>query len=144
MKLLLIYFLSALILFANETSPIHAKVLIIEKILSECSIKHEVKVYSDNKDILLEIKNHKHYKVVQNCEEASVIILENKNSLKKACADKHIFVLNYKLLSEVPQSFGALFWKKGRPNIVIIKPRIEKQSLKISENLEAYLEEKVW
>ncbi len=144
MKLLLIYFLSALLLFAQEESPQHNKVLIIEKILGECSITQEVKIWSDNQEILLEVKEHNNYKVVQSCEDATIIILENKDNLKKACSNKHIFVLKYELLSDIPQSFGALFWKKGRPNIVIIEPRIKKQSIKTSKNLEPYLEKKIW
>jgi len=144
MKFLLTYFLSVLILFATELSPEHNKVVLIEKILGELSIKKEIKIWSDNKEILSEIKNHNNYKTVQNCENATIIILENRDKLIKVCSNKHIFVLNYQLLSDLPQSFGALFWKKGRPNIVIIEPRIKAQSIKAKESLDPYLEEKVW
>ena len=144
MKFLLISFLSALILFATESSPEHNKVVILEKVLSELSIKQEIKIWSDNKEILAELKNHNNYKTVQSCENATIIILENKDKLIKACSNKHIFALNYQLLSDIPQSFGALFWKKGRPNIVIIEPRIKAQSIKANSSLNTYLEEKVW
>ena len=144
MKLLLTYFLSVLILFATESSPEHNKVVILEKVLSELSIKQEIKIWSDNKEILAELKNHNNYKTVQSCENATIIILENKDKLIKACSNKHIFALNYQLLSDIPQSFGALFWKKGRPNIVILKPRIKAQHIVANISLNPYLEEKVW
>ena len=144
MKLLLTYFLSALILFASELSPIHNKVVILEKVIGELSIKQEIKIWSDNKEVLAELKKHNKYKTVQNCKDASIIILEDKNKLPKICSNKHIFALKYQLLSEIPQSFGALFWKKGRPNIVILEPRIKAQHIIANSSLNPYLEEKVW
>ncbi len=144
MKFLLIPFLSALILFASEASLQHDKVLIIEKILGELSIKKEIKIWCDNKEILKEIKNNHNFKIENSCEDATIIILEDKNKLSKACSSKHIFVLSYQLLSDIPKSFGALFWKKGRPNIVILKPRIKAQHIVTNSSLNPYLEEKVW
>lgn len=44
----------------------------------------------------------------------------------------------------MPQSFGALFWKKGRPNIVIIAPRAKERAIEISQKLNEYVEEKIW
>jgi hypothetical protein len=52
--------------------------------------------------------------------------------------------LDYYLLDKIPQSFGAFFWKKGRPNIVFIKPRLKQQSLELSSELKPYIEEQVW
>jgi hypothetical protein len=37
-----------------------------------------------------------------------------------------------------------MFWKKGRPNIVIIEPRIKEQNISISKKLDIYKEEKIW
>ena len=144
MKFLLISFLSALILFASEASPQHNKVLIVEKILNELLLKEEIKIWCDNKEILKEIKNHHNFKIENSCEDATIVILEDKNKLPKACSNKHIFVLKYQLLSDIPQSFGALFWKKGRPNIVILEPRIKAQHIIANSSLNPYLEEKVW
>ncbi len=142
MRLLLITLLSALILFASDVNLHQVKIL--EKILSEVSVNGELKVWSDNKEILSKIKKHGNFKTVQSCEDANIIILENVTKIKKECSGKCTFVLNYNLLSDVPQSFGALFWKKGRPNIVILEPRIKAQSITITKNLEPYLEEKIW
>jgi hypothetical protein len=78
------------------------------------------------------------------CKDATLLILENKKNLDKACHEKVTFVLDYALLKEIPQSFGAIFWKKSRPNIVIIAPRAKQSSIIISEKLDDYLEEKIW
>ncbi|MEA1891355.1 MAG: hypothetical protein U9N33_01435 [Campylobacterota bacterium] len=143
MKLILILIFSALILSASQ-NPEHLRVQILEKVLSEISIDTEILIWSDNKEILSEIAQNKHFKTVQNCEDSNIIILEKESKLTHKCADKHIFVLDYQLLQNLSKSFGALFWKKGRPNIIILEPKIKNQSITVSNALEPYLEEKIW
>ena len=141
MKFLLLSILSALLLSASN---INSQVNIIEKILSEISIKEQITIWSDDKKILSQLKRNRNFKITENCQNATFIILKDKNHLLNDCSNTHIFVLNYKLLSDIPKSFGALFWKKGRPNIVILEPRIKSQSIKVSKNLKPYLEKKIW
>ena len=141
MKLLFLSILSALLLSA---SSINHQVKILEKIISEISLKKQVMIWSDDKEILFQLEKNKKFKVTKHCQNATLIILKEKEELLAACANAHIFVLNYELLSEIPQSFGALFWKKGRPNVVILEPRITAQKIKISQNLKPYLEERIW
>ncbi len=141
MKLLLLTILSALVLSA---SSVGGQVKIIEKIVSQISLDKQISIWSDDKDILAKLKSNNKFKTTSNCRYATFIILKDKNQLSKVCDSAHIFVLNYKLLSDIPQSFGALFWKKGRPNIVIIEPRIMQQNISISNDLKPYLEERVW
>lgn len=141
MKLLFLSILSALILSASN---INHQAKILEKIISEISINNQMKIWSDDKNILSSLKENFNLKIVSKCDKATFVILKNKENLSKICISAYIFVLDYKLLSDIPKSFGALFWKKGRPNIVIIKPRIKSQNIKITQNLEPYLEKKVW
>ncbi len=141
MRILLISILSALLLSASNISH---QVKILEKVVSEISIDKRMVIWSDNREIIFELERNNKFLTTENCQDATLIILKDKKNLLKICSDIPIFVLNYKLLSEIPQSFGALFWKKGRPNIVIVEPRIKAQNIKASNNLRPYLEEKVW
>ncbi len=141
MRILLLAILSALLLSASNISH---QVKILEKVVSEISIDKQIKIWSDDKNIILELEKNNKFLTTKNCQDATFIILKDKRNLSKECKDIHIFVLNYKLLSEIPKSFGALFWKKGRPNIVIVEPRIKAQNIKVTNNLRPYLEEKVW
>ncbi len=141
MKFLLLSILSALLLSA---SSVDSQVKILEKVVSEILLNKQIAIWSDDKDILSKIKNHKKFKTTTNCKEATFVILKDKKSLSRVCGHTHIFVLDYKLLSDIPQSFGALFWKKGRPNIVILESRIKKQGIRVTKNLEPYLEDKIW
>ena len=141
MRLLFLSILSALLLSASDISH---QVKILEKVVSEISLNKEIKIWSDDKNIIEELNKNSKFKTTLNCKDATCIILKDKVNLSNLCDTTYIFVLDYKLLSEVPQSFGALFWKKGRPNIVIIEPRIKAQKILISKNLKPYLEEKIW
>ena len=141
MKYLLIYLLSALLLSAYSE---HHQTKIIEKVVSEISVNKRIILWSDNKKILTLLKSNNRFDTTQKCEDATVIVLQNRSTLSQKCSSKYIFVLNYKLLSDIPKSFGALFWKKGRPNIVILESRIEAQDIGTTKDLEPYLEEKIW
>ncbi|QFR43783.1 hypothetical protein CVO_01960 [Sulfurimonas sp. CVO] len=129
--------------FASENKHI-IKTQILEKIFTNISIQDELIIWSDNKNLLFEFKESTSLKTSSTCEDSSLIILDKKQNLKKSCYKKTIFVLDYSLLKEIPRSFGAMFWKKGRPNIVILKPRIKEQSIKVSNKLDKYIEEKIW
>ncbi|NOR58809.1 MAG: hypothetical protein GQ474_09840 [Sulfurimonas sp.] len=143
MKILLTLIFFATVIFASDSSD-NLRIKILEKIITEISVDKKTKVWSDNKNILRSLKEHNKLETTDNCEDATIIILQEYDNLIKACSSRAIFVLKYKLLSDIPHSFGALFWKKGRPNIVIIKSRIKAQSIQVSNDLKPYLEDKVW
>lgn len=146
MKLLLAIIFSVLVLYANEPHDdiSHIRARILEKVLSKISIHNEILVWSDSKGLMSEFNEATIIKTSINCENATLIVLENKENIKESCRDKAIFALKYNLLTDIQRSFGALFWKKGRANIVIIEPRIKAQSIEISKDLEEYLEEVIW
>ena len=141
MKFLILSILSALLLSASDISQ---QVRILEKVVSEISLGEEIKIWSDDKNIIRQLNRYSKFEITTDCKDATCIILKDKKNLPKVCENTHIFALDYKLLSKIPQSFGALFWKKGRPNIVILEPRIKAQRIIISKNLMPYLEERVW
>ncbi|MCK9490844.1 MAG: hypothetical protein M0Q24_02045 [Sulfurimonas sp.] len=143
MKAFIIILLLSLSSFASDSS-LNLQVKILEKIISEISINKEKIIWSDNKEISKAIENHKLLQTTPNCKKATIMILQDKNNLPKECSHCAIFVLDYALLSQVQKSFGAFFWKKGRPNIVILKSRLKSLLIQASSDLDPYLEEKVW
>ncbi len=143
MKLILSIIFSVLMLSANERIE-HHRANILEKVFSQISINENLKIWCDDNSLMSQLKDHNRLQIVDDCLSANLILLNNQGNLSQSCENKHIFALKYDILSDIPSSFGAFFWKKGRPNIVIIKPRLESQSIKISKRLEEYLEEEVW
>ncbi len=144
MKTVSIILFLTIALFASDNKDI-MRAQILEKIILNIYINETVTIWSDNKELLAEFKKSAHIVTTDSCAKATIIILENKEKIHDdACKNKPIFVLEYNLLKEVPESFGAFFWKKGRPNIVIIEPRIASQNISVSKELKVYVEEKVW
>lgn len=144
MKTIILTLFLVILSSASEDKDV-MRAQIIGKILSNVSINEVIRVWSDNKELIAEFKKNSNFVTTVNCEKATIIVIENKENLHgDACKNKPIFVLNYNLLKDIPDSFGAFFWKKGRPNIVIIEPRIESQNITVSKELKAYVEEKVW
>jgi len=141
-----IFFLSiflAISLLSNENKEA-IQVEILEKIFQNLSLNEKIVIFSDNEKITQEFNKNAHFSTTQDCHMASIIVLEDKKNLKNDFCNKAIFVLKYELLKEIPKSFGSMFWKKGRPNIVIIKSRIKEQKISTFKELDIYLEEKIW
>lgn len=82
--------------------------------------------------------------IAKSCEDSEVLIVKKKLHLEEKCLQKPILVLDYDLLSVYDSSVSAFFWKKGRPNIVFIKSRLEKFDIKLPPSYEIYLEEEIW
>ena len=142
-KIVLIFVILNSLLNASDSS-INLKMQILESIYGCIKSKESMKIWSDDKQIMDYFKSTHKFEVVSQYKDANFIILEKIQDFIKDNSKKHIFVLNYCLLEKIPSSFGAFFWKKGRPNIVFIKPRLQKQNLHLSHKLSRYVEEQVW
>jgi len=125
-------------------SSLDLQVKILEKVLNEISINKKKIIWSDNKSICKAIEKNRLIQTTPECKYATILILQDKKNLPKECYECVLFVLDYELLSKMPNSFGAFFWKKGRPNIVILKSRLKSLFIKASSDLDPYLEEKAW
>jgi len=144
MKRLIIALLLVFPLFASDNKDV-TRAQIIEKIISNISINEVITVWSDNKELVAEFRKSSNIITTDDCDKANIVVVEDaKNIEDEDCKNKPIFVLSYSLLKDLPESFGAFFWKKGRPNIVIIKPRTISQGITVHKELEAYIEEKIW
>lgn len=141
-KIVALILLSVFAFASHHTSGIKAEIL--SKIFSNISLGKEIVIWSDNQNLSAEFDKKGNFATAKTCQDATLLIVENKKLLDKGCSNKAIFVLDYALLNDIEQSFGAIFWKKGRPNIVILAPRAKAQSISISDALSDYVEEKVW
>jgi len=143
LKFLILILLSLSLLLGNQSGD-KLKMQILKNICLSIKSENKMKIWSDDINIMKSFKESDKFVTVSNFNDANFIILTKKIAFLTEDTDKHIFVLNYCLLEYIPNSFGALFWKKGRPNIVFIKSRLEDQSLILSDKLKPYIEEQIW
>ncbi len=111
---------------------------IIEKICTFMMDKRKIHIFvtDEIKDVF---KNSNHIRLADNCEKADIIILTKKFPLEK-CGEKPIFTTKYYLLRYNHNIIGALYWHKGRPNIVLIRERLEKFNITPPHELTQFIE----
>lgn len=143
MKYILVFIVSIYTLFASESSYA-LKHDILARIFKNISLKSEIVIWCDDENLQDEFIKRATFKVAPTCQEASLVVLSDKKKISQQCLDKATFVLDYNLLKELPQSFGAMFWKKARPNIIIIKSRAKAGQITISDSLKSYIEDEIW
>jgi len=143
LKFIIFILLTTSFLFASSSGD-NIKLKILQNICMGIKSSKNMKVWSDEEVVKDSFLSFNKFEVVSDFKEADLIIIKNNFASLDKYKNKHIFVLDYNLLSKIPNSFGAFFWKKGRPNIVFIKSRLDEQKLQLASELEPYIEEKVW
>jgi len=115
-------------------SPDKITAKIYENIMNNLS--HNPKIWTDNYNLKNILKKYSNLDLT-NKNSANIYILNKKI---ENINNKIIFVTNYKLLKDINNSVGAFYWKKGRPNIIFIKERLDKNGIKIPFEYKNYIE----
>jgi len=61
--------------------------------------------------------------------------------LPAECQDKPLFSTSYRIYKNLEKSFGAFYWRKGRPQLRFKKEGLERYHLILPEILQRYEEE---
>ncbi len=133
-KLLIILLLFSINIFANSNYELK----LYEKVLPIIfDIKYPV-VYADShtKEIL---KNSKIFTLTNNCNEVDFMMGKNLIDLNSNCNNKPIFATSYRGFKNMQNSFGAFYWRKGRPQIKFKQDIIIKFNLYIPQTLRKYV-----
>jgi len=110
-----------------------------EKILPVIFKEKTLNVYADAKSKEL-LKHSDKFKILQNCDEDTIVLITDKSSfIPDLCKDKPIFATSYSLYKNNTNSFGAFYWRKGRPQIIFKNEAIKQFNLKIPKNLQKYI-----
>ncbi len=146
MKLVIKLLLILLILktsFGVVISRAHEKdikyeIKILEKIAEDITHKTVIKVYVIGYD-KKKIQNFSnHFKLVMDIDDADIVIVNKYKNVEKL-RNKIILTTDFNLLKEIPESIGALYWKKGRPHIIFIKERLQDYNIKLSKDYEKFI-----
>ena len=128
-------------LYSNTLSQIKAQIIL--SIAHLVTHKKTVKIYVDDPSFLDIFKNSSYIKRVMNCFQADIIITKNSQNIKKQCKKKQTNIISttyrdYKQNSDI--DFGAFFWQKGRPNMLINSKIIRKRSMHLPRSYYKYLD----
>ena len=82
------------------------------------------------------------FEVKSSCSTlVDVLVGSQFTNLSQNCISKPLFATTYRSYSENNNAFGAFYWRKGRPQIHFKKAILKKFHLKLSKNLQRFIDE---
>lgn len=139
-KILILLILSTII----EAKPNMVKAKLIEKISNLLLPNKNISMYIKDSNYI-EIKDelkHKHINIVSDCKNANFIIIKNFKQLSNKCDKEHkiIFTTSYKAYKNTKYVTGAIFWQKGRLNLIFRSNKLKDLSIKLPKFYNKYIE----
>ncbi len=128
-KVLFFIFLFISILFSASSES-----KIISLIFNSLFKGKEILIYTNSKE-KQKIITEAGFIYTYSCKEASIAYISDYS---EECKNKPFFTDNYRSFKENPNAIGAFYWKKGRPNILFLKPRLKSFNLKLPNQLVKY------
>ena len=95
-----------------------------------------INIFPDSEMKVL-FKNSSIFNIVDNCEAADLLVGKRMLNFPNNCKNKPIFATSYRFLDN-ENSFGAFYWRKGRPQIKFKLKVIEKFNLHLPKSLKKY------
>lgn len=151
LKKVFLIFLLPLVLYAKSytylvdeyTKEAEFEAKIVTKIAKDILHNQTIKLYIPNSKALDKKIYSKNTVFVDSCEKANFIFI--KYGQTDECIthknDQYLLTNNYRKLISNPQYFGAFFWSKSRPNIVLIKKRLIKNNIQLSSEYDQFIED---
>ena len=140
MKKLLLLMMITMSMWAGSVEGIKAQ--LISKIATALVDKPSINLYIlddnyQNLDTLFYRINQ-----VPTCQAADMVIAHEMQLVQTFCGTKTPLILmtSYREYKQSPLAIGALFWQKGRPNLILNAQNIEVLSIKPPKEFSKYFE----
>jgi hypothetical protein len=135
--ILFTFFLS----ISSNSAPLEQiKAKIVYTVAHILTQKDDIKIFTDDNEFDCIFSQKMHIKKAEDCTDADVIITNDIDNLSKKCSNSLIIVTNYRDFMRCKNAAGAIFWQKGRVNILLKRERLKKMHIKITKDMENFLE----
>jgi hypothetical protein len=114
----------------------YVEVRLIEKILVDMTNKQPVNVCVINYDVN-KILNYSTYLRITRCENADFMIIGKDG--EELSYNKPAIVFDEDLVKRVKNAVGSLYWRKGRPQLIFIKSRLDRYRIQLPSEYKKYL-----
>ena len=111
-----------------------------EKVLTSIFHAQTITVYADSETREI-LQQSSKFKIVDSCEKSVVVLVGKFSKLSTICKDKPLFSTDYRGFKNTPNSFGAYYWRKGRPQLKFKRKVLDKFHLYLPSTLERYIYE---
>ena len=110
---------------------------IYDKLFYAIFKKENIKVYVNDNEYKKMILSSEYLKLTDKIEDSEIVIITKKEEIKEI-KDKIAFGTEKDFLEIDANIIGAFYWKKGVPEIIFIKKKLEKNNLQLLEGFEKY------
>jgi len=98
-----------------------------------------IRVYLD-KDMQSILQSSKKFAILKVCDASVNILIGNKfDNLPNSCQNKPLFATEYRTFKENRNSFGAFYWRKGRPQIKFKKSTLLRYDIHLPNSFQRYV-----
>ena len=101
--------------------------------------KQTIKVWTDDAQKAKMLSALLDVQIVKNMDNADIFIVQKEKNIPN---DKLIFATNYLILKYYKkEAIGGFYWKKGRPNILLLRENLSKHHLRLSASFDDFIED---
>lgn len=125
-----------------EVSKTNMETQIIERIAISLFPKQKIAVWGETANQKNMIKQSEKIKEAVDSSDADLIII-SKNIPQSLPSNTVIITTEYTLLKKDDRIVGAFFWQKGRPNLLFLRPRLQKYNVKLGHEFDKYIEDEL-
>jgi len=134
MKKILILLICYKMLLGNSRYELKLYESILPSIFSQTPLK----IYASD-DLREFLQYSSKFIIMPNCTDAVVILVgRNFKHISKECKNKPLFATSYRWFKTYQNSFGAFYWRKGRPQIKFKQSVLHKYNLNLPKSMEKY------
>ncbi len=119
---------------------------IYHEIFSSLFGERMISVYTKDKELRHVFQYSKKIILSDNVANATIVLVSSKANLitlKKEILENNanpiMFTTNYRLLQESNNIVGAFYWKKGRSQLLFIKPRLDKYNIHLTPKYKPFV-----
>ena len=135
MKKLFLFLVIHTVMFAN----MNYELKLYEKVLVSIFKKQKLNVYVSN-NIRVLLKNSDKFNIVNICDKSVDLLIGDKFiGLAYECKNKPLFSTSHKSFKNDKNSFGAFYWRKGRPQIIFNQDVLDNYKLVLPDSLKRYV-----
>jgi len=118
------------------------------ELFSSLTHKEKFSVYVSDKELKEIFSHSKRFVSSQDPSQADVVLLTDEASyfhVKRVLSSKEgvsmpiFFTTDYHLLADHPEFIGALYWKKGRSQLLFIKPRLQVYHIDLPQEYDPFI-----
>ena len=124
----------------NLSADSNYELKLYEKILPAIFHKQPLKVFTD-KDTKTLLNNSGTFVIVNSCHDATILIGKKFPSLPNKCKNKPLFSTSYLSYHNQKNSFGAFYWRKGRPQLKFKNDVLKKLNIILPISLKEYIDD---